>query len=165
MPKGNQLALMKTIAALILLVPALSGYAQDETYHNPVDKKAYTAPGGWQTYSPEGGVRPTADKVVLDNVRLLQAQAEIANRTTVEELASFIKLVELSATEVFSHYDKAATLLVQFTCTPGKHVVDIAFQGKPPEDLLQAYYDRLKNLKPLNVSDEVRFQLTINVKP
>lgn len=37
--------------------------------------------------------------------------------------------------------------------------------GEPPQDLLQAYYDKLKNLKPLRVSDEVKFQLTIKVKP
>jgi hypothetical protein len=155
---------MKKIAVIFLL-PALSGYPQDQTYENPVDKKAYTAPGGWQTYSPEGGVHPSADRVVLDSVRLLQAQEEIQSRTAVEDLASFIKLAQFSASEVFSHYEKPATLLVQFTCTPGKHIVDIASQGEPPQDLLQTYYDKLKNLKPLRVSDEVKFQLTIKVKP
>ena len=158
--------LMKKITVIFLLLPALSGYAQDQTYENPVDKKAYTAPGGWQTYSPEGGVHSSADKVALDSVRLLQAQQEIQSRTTIEEeLGSFIKLAEFSASEVFSHYEKPATLLVQFTCTPGRHVVEIASQGEPPQDLLQAYYDKLKNLKPLRVSDEVKFQLTIKVKP
>lgn len=156
---------MMKIAAAFLLLPALSVYAEDQTYENPVDKKAYTAPGGWQTHSPEGGVHPSADTVSLDSVRLLQAEQEIASRTTVAELGSFIKHAEASASEIFSHYEKPATLLVQFTCTPGKQVVEIAAQGEPPQDLLQAYYDKLGNLKPLRVSDEVKFQLTIKVTP
>ena len=77
--------LMRKIIMTFILLPALSGYAEDQTYENPVDKKAYTAPGGWQTHSPEGGVHPSADHVSLDSVRLLQAEQEIASRTTVAE--------------------------------------------------------------------------------
>jgi hypothetical protein len=143
----------------------LSGYAQDQTYQNPADKKAYTAPGGWKTYSPEEPVQPSAEKVALDHVRLLQNQEEIAARTTVEELTSFTKLAEAAASEVFFQYEKPASLLVQFTCTPGKHVVEIASEGEPPQDLLQAYYDKLIKMKPLRVSGEVKFQLMLKVKP
>lgn len=155
----------KKIAVTFVLLPAFLGHAQDQSYNNPIDKRSYTAPGGWQTYSPEGGVLPSTEKVVLDSIRLLQAQEEISSRTTVEELSSFVKLAQDSASEVFAHYEKPATLLVQFTCTPQKHVVDIAYQGEAPPDLLQAYYDKLKNLKPLRVSDEVKFQLTIKIRP
>jgi hypothetical protein len=143
----------------------LSRYAQDQTYQNPVDKKAYSAPGGWKTYSPEEPVQSSAEKVALDHVHLLQNQEEIAARTTVEELASFTKLAEAAASEVFFHYEKPASLLVQFPCTPGKHVVDIASEGEPPQDLLEAYYDKLIKMKPLRVSGEVKFQLMLKVKP
>lgn len=54
----------------------LSDYAQDQTYQNPLDKKAYTARGGWKTYSPEGGLQPSTEKVALDSVRLLQSQED-----------------------------------------------------------------------------------------
>ena len=155
---------MKTIASLALLLTALAGSVQGQTYENPVDKKTYTAPGGWQRYAPDGGVHESADKVGLDNVRLLQAQQDFQTRTSIEEFAAFIKAAQSLASQVFSHYEKAATILVQFTCTPGKHVVEIATQGDPPDDLLQAYYDELKILKPLRVSDELKFQFTLNVK-
>jgi hypothetical protein len=155
----------KKIVVTFVLLPAFLGHAQDQSYDNPIDKRSYTTRGGWQTYSPEGGVQLSTEKVVLDSIRLLQAQEEISSRTTTEELSSFIKRAQGAASEVFAHYEKPATLLVQFTCTPQKHVVDIAYQGEVSPDLLQAYYDKLKNLRPLRVSDEVKFQLTIKVKP
>ena len=139
--------------------------APDEVYQNPVDKKSYVAPGGWNTYRPSGGVEPTAEKVSLEGVRLLQSQEEIGNRTSVRELATFIDLAHRAASEVFASYDTPAVLLVQFTCLPEKCPPDIAFQGEPPQELLRAYYDRLKQLKPLRVSGEVKFQFTLRVRP
>ena len=155
---------MKGMVASLLLLCALPGHARDQTYQNPVDHKAYTAPGGWQTYAPDGGVPPASGGAVLDSVRLLQPQEEMAARTTVKELSAFIKLVQSAASEVFYQYDKSASLLVQFTCTPGTHVVEIAYQGEPSQDLIQAYYDKLKALTPLRVSGEVRFQIMLKIQ-
>jgi hypothetical protein len=139
--------------------------AQDETYHNPADEKDYVAPGGWQAYRPDGGVRSTAEKVSLDSVRLLQSQDELASRTSVPDLAAFIGLARQAAAEVFVSYLEPAVLLVQFTCVPGKCPAAIAYQGDPPQDLLQAYYDKLGQLQPLRCSGEVRFQFTLQVRP
>ncbi len=142
-----------SVAGFGLLLPISSG-AQTETYQNPVDSETYVAPGGWKTYQPAPGVTPRQEEVSLDGVRLLQDQAEIASRTSVEELAAFIGLAH-----------KAAVLLVQFTCAPQKCPANIAFQGEPPKELLQAYYERLTQLQPLRISGEVKFQFTRKVQP
>jgi hypothetical protein len=156
---------MKSIFAVWLVLCACPAHAEDQTFHNPVDHHDYVAPGGWENYSPEGGVKSSTDKVALESVRLLQSQDEIGVRTSAEELSAFIKLAQSVAAEVFARYEKPATLMIQFTCSPGKHVVQLAAQGDPPQDLLQAYYDGLTKVKPLNVSAEVKFQFTLTVKP
>ena len=165
-PPGAARRLRKAVLALpLLLVPAPLPAHQDETYHNPVDRKAYTAPGGWKSYAPDTPAPPSTEKVDLENVRLLQDQEEMAARTSVPDLAAFIKVAQAAASGVFAHYDKAASLLVQFTCTPGKHVVQLASQGEPPRELLEAYYDKLVALEPLKVSGEVKFQFLLKVRP
>lgn len=157
---------MKVLLAPPLLLLAAPVPAQEgQTYHNPVDQKAYTAPGGWRSYSPDTPAQPSTQKVDLENVRLLQDQNEMAARTSVPDLAAFIQRAQAAAAAVFARYDKAAALLVQFTCTPGKHVVQIASQGKPPQELMEAYYDKLAALEPLKVSGEVKFQFLLNVRP
>ena len=159
--------LRTAILALPLLVLPVLAHAQQggETYDNPVDHKAYTAPGGWKSYAPDTPASPSTEKVDLENVRLLQDQEEMAARTSVPDLVAFIKLAQAAASGVFARYDKAASLLVQFTCTPGKHVVQIASQGEPPQQLLGAYYDKLAALEPLKVSGEVKFQFLLKVRP
>jgi hypothetical protein len=99
--------------------------------------------------TPDGGVEPAAGKVHLDGVRLLQSQDEIASRTSVQELAAFIDLAHKAAAEVFASYVQPAVLLVQFSCVPGKCPPSIAYQGDPPQELLQTYYDKLRQLQPL----------------
>ena len=142
-----------------------TGLAQEETYHNPVDKKTYTAPGGWKNYTPDGPVEATKEKVSIAGVRLLQSQDEIASRTTAQELAAFLDQAHKAAAEVFASYAKPAVIMVQFTCVPGKCPPTIAYQNDPPQELLQAYYDKLARLPPLQVSGEVKFQFTLQVQP
>jgi len=139
--------------------------AQPNEYQNPVDGKTYAAPGGWNTYQPAGGVKPTVEKVSLEGVRLLQSQDEVGSRTTAPELAAFIDLAHKAAAEVFAAYTQPTVLMVQFTCVPGKCPARIAYQGEPPPQLLQAYSDRLTQLQPLRVSGEVKFQFILKVRP
>jgi hypothetical protein len=139
--------------------------AQQETYNNPVDHQAYTAPGGWQSYEPDGDTSNVNEKITLAEVRLLQSQEEIAARTTVEELAAFVDQAHKIASQVFASYGKSAVILVQFECLPDKCSPRLAYQGSPPEELLQAYYDRLERLQPLRVTRSVKFQFTLRVRP
>src|SRR5215472_8693207 len=156
---------MRAVIAAVGLLLSISSGAQTETYQNPIAGKTYVAPGGWKTYEPAEGVKPTQEKVSLAGVRLLQSQAEIASRTSVEDLATFIDLAHKAASEVFASYNKPAVLLVEFICEPEKCPARIASQGEPPRELLQAYYERLTQLRPLRVSGEVKFQFTLNVQP
>jgi len=71
-PPGADQRLRKSVLALpLLLVPALLPAHQDETYNNPVDQKAYTAPGGWKTYAPDTPAPPSTEKVDLETWRRL----------------------------------------------------------------------------------------------
>lgn len=145
------------------LTLATTGISQDETQYNPAETKSYLVPAGWQTYSPEG--KPAPRNVYLDSVRLLQSQDELASRTSVQALAAFIDLAQKAAEEVFASYGKPTVLLVQFTCVPGKCSPSIGVQGDLPRELLQAYYDKLRQLQALRCSGEIRFQVTLKVRP
>ena len=139
----------------------------DEAFHNPVDNKTYVAPGGWKSYKPDVP-RPDepSKKVKTDQVRLLTSQDEIAARTTVKELASFIKEAERLAEESFGNSEKHFRLMVQFNCKPDGHKVKLAHQGDATQDLLQRYHDGLTAAKKLPVKGgEVAFQLEMSVRP
>jgi hypothetical protein len=154
------------MTAIIAPLAPLASAAQTDTYRNPVDGETYVAPGGWHRYQPSGGTPPTTgEKVSLASVRLLQSQEEIGSRTSVKELAAFVRSAHAAAAEVFASYGKPAVLLVQFTCTPGACPASLASQGDPPRELLQTYYSRLKALPPLAVTGEVKFQFTLTVQP
>jgi len=156
---------MKPFVALFILLFSVSCYAQNDAYQNPVDGKTYVAPGGWNTYKPQRRAKPIVGRVSLAGIRLLQSQAEIGARASPEDLSDFITRAHQAASEVFASYDKPATLLVQFTCRPNTCSAQIASQGDPPRDLLQAFYDRLTRLQPLKASGEVKFQFTLKVQP
>ncbi len=155
---------MKSLAiALLLLVVSAGSVAQDTTYQNPVDGKANAAPNGWASYGSENQAAQNKEKVRILNVQLLQDQDEMASRSTPEELARFINAANGIAVEVFSSYDRQATLQAQFTCRPDKCETKIASSGAPPNELLQAYLDKLVKLPPPKVSGEVRFQVMTGV--
>jgi len=156
---------MNPCIAAIGLSLATAAVSQESTYHNPVDGKDYVAPGGWGVYHPDGDEKRTPEKVRLDDVRLLQDQDELASRTTAQELAAFIDAAHQAAAEVFSSSPVPTVLQVLFTCMPGKCPPSIAYQGAPPRELLQAYYNKLKELPPLRCSGEVKFQFTLSVQP
>jgi hypothetical protein len=139
----------------------------DEVYQNPVDKKTYVAPGGWKTYQPEV---PRADepgrKVKTEQVRLLTSEADMATRTDVSAVATFLKEAERLAEVSFGSSGKQFRVMAQFTCKPAGHEVKLAHQGDATEGLLQAYYDALLAAKKLPVRDgEVSFQLELSVRP
>jgi hypothetical protein len=139
----------------------------DEAYLNPVDKKTYLAPGGWKTYLPE---TPRPDepgrKVRTQHVRLLSSQSDIETRTTVADLAAFIREAERLADESFGKSGRRFQVMAQFHCQPTGHEVKLAHQGDATQELLQEYYDALTAAKKLRVKDgEVSFQLELSVSP
>jgi hypothetical protein len=144
---------------------AVAATPAEETYRNPVDGRTYTAEGGWRTYEPMGGVVESQEKVSLGTIRLLQDNATIGARTTAEKLAAFIDSAVAAGADVFANHTSPITLLVQFHCLPQKHSVRLAYDGNVSDEQLQAFYDRLGSLPPLEVNDEVLFQFSVAVAP
>ena len=140
----------------------------DEAFHNPVDNKTYVAPGGWKSYQPEN---PRTDepgkKVKTEQIRLLTSQDDIAARTTVKELASFIQVAERLADESFGKSAKKFQLMVRFNCMPAGHNVKMAHKGDDaPLELLQRFHDGLMAAKKLSVNQgEVAFQIELSINP
>jgi hypothetical protein len=142
--------------------------SSSEVYNNPIDKKSYVVPGGWKHYkSNVPQPDESGKKVKMGSVRLLTSQEEIAARTTVDELANFIKEVAQIGEKSLGKSDKMFQIMAQFDCTPEGHEVKIAHQGDAPEEeLLQQYYDALKAMKKLPIKqDKVVFQVEFSVNP
>jgi len=144
--------------------PANADSPNASEYRNPVDGKTYVAPDGWTEYQPEGGIKQTTERIQNREVRLLTAEAEIFERTSVDSLAKFINQIEQSAQRTLSECEEATTVMVQLSCVPKKFTVELAHQGGVTDELLQNYYDDLSKLTPLPVSTgEIVFQVTIDI--
>lgn len=143
--------------------PTLS---DNQRYDNPVDKKTYIAPGGWKEYQPSAPRKAEENARIRSvGVRLLTAQGEIAERTSVDSMVAFFKRAETSAKTALAEVTEKATVVAQFSCSPGKHDVQLAHQGNVTQDQLQSYYDALLAMETMPVKGEVSFQLTIQVDP
>jgi hypothetical protein len=139
----------------------------DEAYHNPVDRETYVATGGWKTYRPE---TPRPDepgrKVKTEQIRRLTSEADIEARTTVAEVAEFLREAERLADVTFGKSGRQFRVMVQFNCKPAGHDVKLAHQGDATQELLQTYYDALAAAEKLPVKEgEVAFQLELSVSP
>lgn len=135
-----------------------------ETFSNPVDGKVYSTEK-WRKYKPDNGVTPCHDKVCLGDVRLLQSQTEIAERTTAEQIARLIEDSLNAGRRVLASQLDPLEVLVQFTCEPSSHKVEMAYQGHADEEALQLLYNALGDLPPIATSGKVLFQFTIRVAP
>ena len=156
---------MKILLSFLLALASPAVYSQETRYQNPADGSTYTAPNGWKTYTSKSGIKAPNPKFALDGIRLLQAQDEIAARTTAEKLAAFIESARAAGDDIFVGHEEPANLLVQFRSVPGSHTVDVSYQGKINQALLKAYYDKLVSLRALETSGEVLFQFGIKIAP
>jgi hypothetical protein len=141
--------------------------ASDEAYYNPVDKKTYVATNGWEKHYPAAPrtVEP-GRKVKAELIRLLTPQADIEARISAAELSAFVLEAERLAEATLGRSGRKFKLLVQFTCNPAGHKVDLAHQGEATPELLQAYYDALTAAdKPPIKDGEVSFQMELSVSP
>lgn len=144
------------IVVSAILITALLGISHAAT-REPAPK--------WQTYHPEGGVKPCDEKVCLGTIRLLTGTTLIEARTTSDDLVALIEQSVHRAKEVLAAQDTTARIIVQFICTPGGHDVNLYVDGVVNDKLLQTLYDRLKDIEPIEVSGEVRFEFTLSVAP
>ncbi|WP_435008730.1 hypothetical protein P12x_000002 [Tundrisphaera lichenicola] len=139
----------------------------NEPYLNPVDGKTYVAPGGWKTHQPETR-RPDepGKKVKVENVRLLTSEADISIRTSVSDLATFLREAERLADETLGKSGRQFQVIAQFKCNPAGQQVELSYQGDATKELLQAYFDALEAAGKLPVKGgEVAFQIELTVSP
>lgn len=153
-----------TTAGIAWLLAALCSAAVAESeYQNPVDGKTYVAPGGFKTYQPVVPRDTRGQRITTTGVTLLTSQADLQERTSVQELSLFIKSAEAKAYEVLARNKSAMVVLVQFNCAPGKCAVKLASQGEAENATLQKLYEVLTGLPALRTSGEATFQVQIRV--
>ena len=134
-----------------------------ELYINPIDGQTYEASG--PPCLPEGGVRRKSDRIQNVLLHFLIDDDAIAERTTVDSVVDFVERVEDTAQKALDPSTEQATVLAQFSCTPGNFSVELAHQGTLSEDLLNSFHEQLNKLEPLHVSSaEVIFQITIEIQ-
>ena len=161
---------MRTLMLVLSTLFATELVAQgkpSERYDNPVDGRSYVAPGGWQTYKPQGeSAQPAAQqKVRLDGVRLLSSQSEFSSSVGVQALASYIRQIENQAAGIFVS-SKGGVVLVQVNSAPESQHIKLASQGEIEQALMQKFYDALMKMERLEVRNKaVAFQVQIAVAP
>ena len=132
-----------------------------------MDGRTYIAPGGWKVHSPDGD-RPAegAGGVTLGSVTLLAPQADFDSRTSQDDMVTFLGEAVRLAEDPLSNSGKQFQVLVQFTCRPDGHDVEMSYQGDAPQERLQQYFDALIAAKRLPVSHgELSFLVEISADP
>ena len=138
--------------------------AQTSTYENPVAGKEYTAE--WETYEPETPKNDFDSRVSIENVVLLTSQKELAERISVESLASYVERLEADLLELATEYDDHGKVWLQVDLgreIPPAH--QLSYDGSITTGLLQSYYESLSESgdSPA-VSGPVSFQLVLVVR-
>ena len=161
---------MRTLIFVLATMFATGLIAQDkpsERYNNPVDGRTYIAPGGWQTYKPQGGsAKPaTQQKARLDGIRLLSSQSDFESSVGTQALANYIREIEKHAASIFG-LSKSGTVLVQVNSTPQSQDIKLASQGEIDQVLMQTFYKELMNMERLNVRNKaVAFKVQFAIAP
>jgi len=154
------------VAVLVSLAGSFAANAIAQApsrYDNPVDRKTYVTSGEFKTYAPAVPKDTRGQRVTTGGVRLLTGEPELKTRTSVQDLAAFIKIVEAKAASELVRNKSAMAALVQFNCRPGKCEVKMMSQGQVDDSILQALHDALTKLPPLKTSGEVIFQVEFHV--
>lgn len=132
---------------------------RDEIYVSPIDARIYHAEGGWATHTPD----QRAPGGLSGEIRLLTPENDIVARTSAEELAEFCRQIKLCAEQMLTRHD-GADIVLRLRCTPEGHAVDLSGKGEVPPDVMQAFFDAIKTLPPLRVTDgDVSFEMQLSV--
>lgn len=143
-----------------LTIPATDGMSCTLTWHDAADDRP--AEASWQAYAPEPPAgRP--GKVALGPVRLLTSEAELAQRTSAEQLGAFCRELQRCVERVLADRDEPLELRLQVICRPRSHRIGLAHKGDASDDLLDALIDALEQIPTLPVRAEVSFELELLV--
>ncbi len=143
-----------------LTIPATEGMSCALTWRDPADDRP--AEASWQASAPE----PPAErpgKVVLGPVQLLTPEAELAQRTSAEQLGAFCRELQRCVERVLADRDEPLELRLQVICRPRSHRVGLSHKGDASDDLLDALIDALEQIPTLPVRAEISFELELLV--
>ncbi|WP_141100912.1 hypothetical protein [Roseateles aquatilis] len=128
-----------------------------------LDQESPSASGQSQTYFQDRSRDARGQRVTMAGVTLLMPEAEIQKRTTVQDLAAFVKTAEASASRVLELNPSAMSARVQFECRVARCGIKLATKGDVEKTVRQALQDALVKLPPLKTSGEVHFQVEFRV--
>jgi hypothetical protein len=100
---------------------------------------------------------------VLGPARLLTSEAELAQRTSAEQLGAFCRELQRCAERVLADRDEPLELRLQVICRPRSHRIGLSHKGDASDDLLDALIDALEQIPTLPVRAEVSFELELSV--
>jgi hypothetical protein len=152
------------IAGEDLTIPASDGMSCTLTWRDAGDdvlEAEAEAAAGWQADAPAAAGGPS--KVVLGPVRLLTPEAELAQRTSAEQLGAFCRELQRCAERVLGDRDEPLELRLQVICRPRSHRIGLSHKGDATDDLLDALIDALEQIPTLPVRAEVSFELELSV--
>jgi hypothetical protein len=142
--------------------PATDGMACELTWRDEVDVSPGEDEDGWQADAPDVPAgRP--GKVALGAVRLLTSEAELAERTSAEQLGAFCRELQRCVERVLGDRDEPLALRLRVICRPRSHRVGLSHKGDASEATLDALIDALEQLPALPVRGEVSFELELSV--
>jgi hypothetical protein len=138
----------------------------ETAYFDPVGNQTLVAPGGWRRYEPDNPKpRDPNEKVRVDQVRLITPEMEIFARTTVDDLAAFIKEAERLSKAPLGKSKTGFQLVLQLSCRPDGFEPRIACMGEAPLEVIEEYYQALFAMKKLAVTEgEVKIHIEMTVR-
>jgi hypothetical protein len=135
---------------------------RDEIYVSPIDARVYRAEAGRDTHAPEASGEAAAR--VSGEIRLFSSENEIIERTSAEELTAFCQQIKNCADRMLIGHD-GAEIVLRVRCTPQGHGVELSGKGEVPPDVMQAFFDTIKALPPLRVTDgDISFEMQLSVR-
>lgn len=144
-----------------LTIAASDGMSCTLTWRDPADAPLEAAGTGWYAYAPAATGRPS--KIALGPLRLLTPEAELAQRSSVEDIGAFCRELQLCVERVLGDRDGPLELRLHVICRPRSHRVGLSHKGDVPDDLLDALIDALEQTPSPPVRAEVSFELELSL--
>lgn len=137
---------------------------RDDVYTSPIDGMVHAAEGGWSDAPSVAEDAPPTGDAKLGHVRLLTPLDQVAARTSIDELAAFIREIKRCAERVLGDRDDQVELLLRLRCRPHGHEVELSGRGETPPEVMQGFFESIKRLASPPVRDgEVSFEFDLTI--
>lgn len=123
---------------------------------------------GWEIYEPDGGKRPQTGRLETTMITLLLADSLLASRVEVEVLAGVMQQIEHLIENLAAKYTVRSTVDVSLAITlrPNNPCeAEISWRHGDASALHQPLYEALIAMPPVDVRDDVPFQIDAKIHP